>query len=48
MYFQITTQVEIGSRKERCLLQAPLSVVFFVPINPLVVYGEVKNICNKR
>lgn len=35
MYFQITTQVEIESRKERCLLQAPLSVVLFFFSFPL-------------
>ena len=38
MYFQITTQVEIESRKERCLLQAPLSVIFFYfPLVSLIV-----------
>lgn len=38
MYFQITTQVEIESRKERCLLQAPLSVIFFsFPLDSLIM-----------
>ena len=37
MYFQITTQVEIESRKERCLLQAPLSVIFFIPLKSLIM-----------
>ena len=37
MYFQITTQVEIESRKERCLLQAPLSVIFFILLQSLIM-----------